>query len=178
MANNFNQGVLNQEELVYQLSKALAAIADALPRVKLHTILYPSKIMKHSVAMLHARIIKFFHRAMMWYKEGKLKHLYTSFARPASLRFKDLVDEIAEYSNRVDQVAAASAHAEQRDMHRTQLATQTTVNELDRTIRSWITQNRVSDRFDEILKQQQITQTNIAQMEQRFLCEFFDIFCT
>jgi len=61
-------------------------------------------------------------------------------------------------------------------MHRTQASTQATVNDLDRTFRSWIAQKEVPDRFDEILKKQQNTQTTIAEMEQRILCEISRIF--
>lgn len=113
-----------------QISKALSTVADVLPRVQLQTLLYPTESMKHMVAMLYARIIKFFHRAMSWYKESRLRHVYTAITRPASLRFKDLVNDIAEYSLKIDQICATSTQAELRIMHQAQTATQSSVNGL------------------------------------------------
>jgi hypothetical protein len=82
---------MNQEELIVELSRALSTIADALLRVNLNAILYPTEAMRHTVAMLYARIIKFFHRAMVWYMESKIKHMITSITRPIALRYKDLM---------------------------------------------------------------------------------------
>ena len=109
--------MVNQGELIAQLSKALSQIADALPRIEIKNLLYPTEMMKSAVATLYAYIIKFCQRAVGWYTEGKLKHVLTSITRPSALRFKDIVEEIAECSRRVDNLAVASAQAEQRDMH-------------------------------------------------------------
>ena len=109
--------MVNQEELIAQLSKALAQIADALPRIEIKNLLFPTEMMKGAVATLYAYIIKFCQRAISWYTEGRLKHILTSLTRPSALRFKDLVEEIAECSRRVDNLAVTSAQAEQRDMH-------------------------------------------------------------
>ncbi|OBT88776.1 hypothetical protein VE02_02395 [Pseudogymnoascus sp. 03VT05] len=109
--------VLNQEELIAELSKALSAISDALLRVNLSVILYPTEPMRQTVSMLYARIIRFFHRAMMWYKESRFKHMLTAITRPAALRYKDLVADISDYVGRVDKLASSSANAELRDVH-------------------------------------------------------------
>ncbi|KAF4634159.1 hypothetical protein G7Y89_g3948 [Cudoniella acicularis] len=160
---------LNQEELITELSKALSSIADALPRAKIHTILYPTEMMKHTVAMLYACVIRFLHRAMCWYKEGKLKHMVSAFTRPASLRFKDLVEEISELSNRADKLAAASAHAELRDLHATHSATKVTVNELHDNLKTWTSQTSILDELNEVKREQQLSRHLIAQMEERIL---------
>ena len=109
--------MINQEELIAQLSKALSQIADTLPHVEIRNLLFPTEMMKGAVATLYAYIIKFCQRAIGWYTEGKLKHILTSITRPSALRFKDLVEEIAECSRRVDNLAVTSAQAEQRSVH-------------------------------------------------------------
>jgi hypothetical protein len=116
-ADHAMQGVLNQEELINELSKALCYIADTLPHVELKAVLFPTPLMKTLVATLYAHIINFVQRAIKWYKEGKIKHAITSITRPLSLRFQDLVDEIRESSRKVDQLAASLSLAEQRRMH-------------------------------------------------------------
>ena len=73
--------------------------------------------MKRLVATLYAHIVRFFIRAMDWYKEGKLLHILHSVTRPSALRFKDILEEVRDCSRRVDQLAISSAQAEQRDMH-------------------------------------------------------------
>ena len=160
---------MNQEELITQLSKALSTIADALPRANINAMLYPTETMKHALAMLYARIIKFFYRAMKWYQEGKLKHIYTSITRPASLRFKDLLDDITEYSSRVESEASISARAEQRDMHSKQTSTLVSVTELNQAFTAWITQNGLSGQIQQLLEEQQKTNTTVAQMERRIM---------
>lgn len=47
-------------------------------------------------------------------RKERLNICVTAIIRPASLRFKDLVEEIEEYSSKVDRIAAASAQAELR----------------------------------------------------------------
>lgn len=73
--------------------------------------------MQQAVAQVYAHIVKFFHRAMVWYNESKAKHLISSIYRPFELRFGDLVDDIARYSRMVDQLAIAESQAELRLMH-------------------------------------------------------------
>jgi hypothetical protein len=55
-------GVINQEDLIAQLSKALTQIADALPRAALKLILYPTETMRNAVAVIYALMIKFLKR--------------------------------------------------------------------------------------------------------------------
>ncbi|KAI9781875.1 MAG: hypothetical protein M1839_005669 [Geoglossum umbratile] len=111
------EAVMNHDELLAQLCKALSQIADALPRINLKLLLYPTERIKSAVATLYAQVIEFFRRAMNWYAEGKIKHVISSIIRPYALRFKDLVEEMENCSRNVDQLAVAAAQAEQRDMH-------------------------------------------------------------
>lgn len=59
---NTNVEVLNQEVLVAKISKALAQIADALPRAAMKLVLYPTGTMKEAVATIYAHIVKFLMR--------------------------------------------------------------------------------------------------------------------
>ena len=74
--------------------------------------------MKHAVSELYAYILKFFIRVHDWYRESTLSHVLHSITRPAELRYKDLLDDIAECSRSIDQLALSGAQAEQRDMHK------------------------------------------------------------
>lgn len=94
---------MNQEELIRKLSKALCAIADALPHVELKLVLYPTDKMKALVSRLYAQLIKFILRATNWYTEGKFRHFFTSIGRPYALRFEDLAEDIKDTSREVCQ---------------------------------------------------------------------------
>ncbi|TVY56795.1 hypothetical protein LSUE1_G009196, partial [Lachnellula suecica] len=110
-------GIINHEELVKNLAKGLCQIADALPRIELKSIRYPTEHMKDAVAFLYAQILKFLQRAAHWYAEGKLKHMVSAIVRLYQIRFKDLVEDIADCARKVDQLAVASNMAELRGMH-------------------------------------------------------------
>lgn len=109
--------VENHAKSVAALAKGLSQIADSLPRIELATILYPTNRMKQAVAELYAHIIRFFVRAQEWYQQGKLRHAWDSFARPAELRYNDLIQQIEDCTREVDNLATAGARAEQRDIH-------------------------------------------------------------
>jgi hypothetical protein len=102
---------------VTTLAKGLSQVADSLPRIELSTILYPTQRMKEAVALLYAHIINFLIRAKDWYEEGKLRHAINSFARPAKLRYDDIIKEIEGCTKDIDNLAISSARAEQRDIH-------------------------------------------------------------
>lgn len=73
--------------------------------------------MKRAVAELYAHIIRFAIRAQDWYQQNKLRHIWGSLARPAELRYDDLIADIEGCTKEVNQLAAAGAQAEQRDIH-------------------------------------------------------------
>jgi hypothetical protein len=111
------QLVENQENLVITLAKGISQVADSLPRIELSTILYPTQRMKEAVAQVYAHIINFLIRAKDWYEEGKLLHVINSFARPAKLRYDDIIQDIEICTKEIDRLSTASARAEQRDIH-------------------------------------------------------------
>jgi len=108
--------VLNHEELLAEISKAISRIADVLPRAELHLGLYPTERMKETIALLYAKIIKFVQCAISYYKKGRLSKSITAIVKPFALSFKEIVEEIAECSKRADELANSASKAELRDM--------------------------------------------------------------
>lgn len=53
-------------------------IGEVLPRAKLKLELYRTEAMLEAVARLYAQIMRFSQRAIKWYTNGKLKHVYHS----------------------------------------------------------------------------------------------------
>lgn len=105
---------MHHAELVKELSKALCQIADVLPQAEHKVLLYPTDEMKTLLANLNARIIKFAQRAASWYKESKAKHYVNAILRPYSLRFQDIVDDVADVSVKIDRLALGMAMTELR----------------------------------------------------------------
>ncbi|EHK48580.1 hypothetical protein TRIATDRAFT_5974, partial [Trichoderma atroviride IMI 206040] len=95
----------------------IAQIAESLPRAQLSSDLYPTPQMKVALEELYASVLNFLLKAYDWYKQEKLSHFLHSVTRPLHRVYADLVDEIAENSRRIDQLAAAAMQAECRDMH-------------------------------------------------------------
>ncbi|KAK2613386.1 hypothetical protein N8I77_000304 [Diaporthe amygdali] len=109
--------VLNHEELLSEISKAIANLADVLPRTELHSILYPTARMQEAVSLLYAKIIEFVVKAIKWCKKGKARHAIAAIAHPFELKFKAIIDEITKRSRAVDELANAASKAEIRDLH-------------------------------------------------------------
>lgn len=108
---------MNHEHAIASLAKGISSIADALPRVELATLLYPTKKMMHAVEELYAYILRFFIRAHDWYREGTLRHILHSIIRPAELRYQDLLENIASCSRNIDQLAVSGSQVELREVH-------------------------------------------------------------
>ncbi|KAM0424108.1 hypothetical protein ACHAPD_002594 [Fusarium lateritium] len=106
----------NHEATICLISKALSQIADSLPRVELITVLYPTDRIRQAVSNLYANLVRFFIRAHEWCQEGTFRHLLHSITRPPELRYQDLLEDIAANSREIDQLAAASARVEIRDI--------------------------------------------------------------
>jgi hypothetical protein len=104
--------MLNHEEFLIEISRAIANIANVLPRTKLLYELYPIKDMQHSIANVYAKIIEFVLETLKWYKKSKLQHAISAVIKPYKIGLKGLVDEIAERSRRVDELASTAVKAE------------------------------------------------------------------
>jgi hypothetical protein len=126
--------VVNHENAIAYLSKGLAQIAEALPRVELATLLYPTERMKDATQALYAYILRFLIRAHGWYKEGKFLHLIHSFTRPAELRYKDLLENISECSRNIQQLSVAGSQVELRDMNKKLSKIEASVEEMKGTM--------------------------------------------
>lgn len=98
---------------------AMNDIADALPRVELAELLYPTSEMKKAIAVLYSIIVKFLLRATEWYESSRISRALQSIARPAALRYDDLIADIDKSTRKVWDLSAAGSQAEQRDMHGT-----------------------------------------------------------
>ncbi|KAI9687108.1 MAG: hypothetical protein M1822_002519 [Bathelium mastoideum] len=109
--------VLNHEELVTELAKALAKISDTLPRTQLHLVLYPTEDMKRVVEELYALLILFYQRALKWYQANKFKHIASALLKPFRLEFADLVERINPQARSIESVAITMAHQEIRSIY-------------------------------------------------------------
>jgi DNA-binding ferritin-like protein len=104
-------------ELLIENSRAIRNIANVLPRTKLLYELYPTKEMQQSIANVYAKIIEFVLETMKWYKKGKLQHAISAVINPYKISLKSIVDEIAERSSGVDELASTAFKAELREVH-------------------------------------------------------------
>ncbi|MCJ1432419.1 hypothetical protein MMC27_001775 [Xylographa pallens] len=120
--------VAEHENVATTIFTGLCSIADALPRVELATILYPTNTMKQLVAIVYANIMKFLVRALEWYEEGKIAHAIHAITRPAALRYDDLLQDIERATRSIAELATASSQAEQRVMHEELCAIRTAVD--------------------------------------------------
>jgi len=73
--------VLNHEQSISRLSEAFFLIGDALPQAKSKLELYGSDAMLQAVAQLYAHIMRFSQRAIEWYSESRIKHIYHSITQ-------------------------------------------------------------------------------------------------
>lgn len=79
--------------------------------------LYPTPQIRAALEELYASVLNFLVKAYEWYNEGKLSHMFHGVSQQWNRVNADLVDEIAEKSRRIDQLAVAASQAEIRDMH-------------------------------------------------------------
>jgi len=108
---------LNHEETIAELAKALAHISDALPRVEIQLNLYHTDEMQALVLELYHVIIRFYSRAISWYRKGKISHFFEAVIRPFPLHFKELLNEVNDSSRKIEKLAAVMAQLELRKMH-------------------------------------------------------------
>lgn len=123
--------MMNHEEMVSELSKAMCKIAEVLPRAELKAVTYATDDMKRLIESLLSSIIEFFSRVIGWYEENRAKHAFNALWRPFRLRFQDLCDEIDEGARRIDKLAEALMQAEIRELltvTRSMYLEQTTMN--------------------------------------------------
>ncbi|KAK4182062.1 hypothetical protein QBC35DRAFT_396714 [Podospora australis] len=109
--------VLNHEEMVKNLAKSCACIAETLPRADLGLILYSTQAMREAVARLYAAIVRFIVRSVRWYRQSRVKHTLASITNPWSLDYEPELREIEQHARSVDKLAQSGSHAELREAH-------------------------------------------------------------
>ncbi|KAK7697668.1 hypothetical protein SLS64_013298 [Diaporthe eres] len=148
--------VLNHEELLSEISKAISNLADVLPRTELHSILYPTARMQEAVSLLYAKIMEFVVKAIKWCKKGKTRHAIAAIAHPFELKFKNIIDEITRRSRAVDELAHAASKAEIRDLH-------FTVHQMHKSI-AHLTEMMAFQQQQQTLHNQFIQESSILQI--------------
>jgi hypothetical protein len=111
------QAIVNHEESIAQLSKALAQITTVLPKADIKLLLYPTERIKLEVSILYGHLMEFIQRAISWYEAGRVKHVLIAMFRPTKLEFQDISHKICCSSQAIDQLAATANQAELRDLH-------------------------------------------------------------
>ena len=75
--------------------------------------------MRLAVEKLYSCLLEFLATAYGWCKESKFEHFIHSITRPPELRYKDLLERVAECSRNIQNLAVSSSQAELRVMHST-----------------------------------------------------------
>ncbi|KAF2451986.1 hypothetical protein P171DRAFT_401874 [Karstenula rhodostoma CBS 690.94] len=109
--------VVEHERLGSTIVAALNDVGEALSRIDLAESLYPTDQMKSTIVALNCHIITFLCRALDWYESSSFSRAVQSIARPAALRYDDLIKEINKTLAQVTGLSVAGSQAEQRDMH-------------------------------------------------------------
>jgi len=113
----------------------LCRICEAVRHVQLQLLLYPVKEMQELVGSLYSHLVKFAVRAIKWYQEPRILHALSAITRPYSLRFRDIVEDIHDTIRQIDRLALSMNQAEQRQILLKLEATQTSNQDLERTVR-------------------------------------------
>ncbi|KAL7790948.1 hypothetical protein V8C37DRAFT_382944 [Trichoderma ceciliae] len=150
--------VSEHEKTVKLLAKSIAQIAENLPRVHLSSNLYPTDRMRRAVEELYASILKFLMKAYDWYNEGKLSHILHSITQLSGPHYADTVNEIADTSRNIDQLAVAASQAELRDVHELLVLIQSRLN---------INDAKVDDLLSKITSYHAIQSTTMLDTNQR-----------
>ncbi|WAO88765.1 Hypothetical protein NCS54_00612700 [Fusarium falciforme] len=108
---------VNHLETLELLSTSLLEVAQRLPRAKVLSMLYPTKEIRVAVERLFAAILEFLMMAHSWLNESKFRHIYHSFTRPHELRYKKLLERMANCTNEINEWADVGVRTEIRIMH-------------------------------------------------------------
>jgi hypothetical protein len=85
-----------------------------LPRVDITLKLYNTDLVFKAVADLYVSILEFLRHAGKWYRQGRLSHSWTAFAKPWELGFRDYVEDIRVHSQTIEKLAVSSSQVETR----------------------------------------------------------------
>ncbi|EEU39897.1 uncharacterized protein NECHADRAFT_39343, partial [Fusarium vanettenii 77-13-4] len=105
---------VNHSETLELLSTSLLEVAQRLPRAKVLSMLYPTKEICVAVERLYAAILEFLLMTHSWLNESKFRHIYHSFTRPHELRYKKLLERMADCTNEINEWADVGVRTEVR----------------------------------------------------------------
>ncbi|KAJ8133097.1 hypothetical protein O1611_g529 [Lasiodiplodia mahajangana] len=114
---NFHQGIMNHAQLVAEFSRALAEIGEILPQTTLNAQLYANDHMRDAIAHIYVHLLQFIHKAIKWYRRGPAGRAISAIFKPFELSYKGTLDEIQRCANNIENIAAARARTEIRDIH-------------------------------------------------------------
>ncbi|KAK7711697.1 hypothetical protein SLS57_007990 [Botryosphaeria dothidea] len=109
--------VLNHEEMVSELAKAISKIGDVLPRVRLQLLIFRTAWMQEASQLLYADIIGFLMRCVEWYEASPWRHAWKAFRDPYKLSFNDIVEKIDDRACRMDDMANTLSQKTINEMH-------------------------------------------------------------
>jgi hypothetical protein len=119
--------VVEHERTATTVVTALCDISDALPSVELSLALYPTMVMRQSISLLYAHIVRFLVRALRYYEESGVMRAVHTITRPSALRYDDLIKLIRHEVDKIRKHAAMSSQAEIRALHNSILALSTQI---------------------------------------------------
>ena len=152
--------------MVKKLAKGLCQIADILPRANLTLILYPTPRMQDTLARLYASVMQFMSKAILWYKQGKLKHSISSIFNPWGLSFQDTMESIKDDSIRLDRLSDIAAKAELRDTH----------VEVIELRKNWVdTNSELGIMRQENQRLADFIKTGMSRLDSAVMCEYLSV---
>lgn len=101
-----------------RIASAFKEIGDTLPQVEMSAMLYPNELIKEAVGNLYTQILRFCEKATKWYKRNRLMHALIAITKPYELEFKDVLDQVKLYAQKIQHLSNLSCQAEMRDMHK------------------------------------------------------------
>jgi hypothetical protein len=146
--------------MVTELSRALASIAEVLPRIRLEGSLYPTDYMKDAISRVYAYIILFLQKAVKWYTMGAARRAVSSLFKPYSLSYKDTVDQIKICTEAVNAIASAASRAEVRDINITIEEQRERLKDTDKTL------HNMQDRLIDLNASSRRTEAHLLQILQ------------
>ncbi|KAI3320473.1 hypothetical protein HD806DRAFT_506518 [Xylariaceae sp. AK1471] len=168
--------IVNHEDLLTRIARAVANVLHVLPRTQLLLELYHTPDMRNCVASLYAKVIRFVSKALKWYNKNKYQHAISAIVHPYNISFKDIIDDIAECSRRVDELANTVNKAEIRDMHdkvtfllESHVKLSNTILQLNGQVTEALTMNRYL--YARLLNEQGEHQKPYLQMHAEATCE-------
>ncbi|KAM7213549.1 hypothetical protein V8F06_011046 [Rhypophila decipiens] len=112
---------INHQELSVNIAQSLAEIGNVLPEIDfIATKLYPSEVIKQTLARVYAYILEFCIRATKWCRDAHrntIKKVFKSVFKPWALEFQDIRANIDSLIKRLREQSAVAHQAETRDIH-------------------------------------------------------------